>query len=418
MYHADVAQFEVAWLDMMLASGMLTDELQYQNPNGFQLRLSFADVPLDARILPEGTASNLTDVAYSDLQLVRTYGVQANGALASYAPAAPGALRGEVYALQGYAEVLLADLFCSGVPLSTLEFEGEYQYRAGSTTTQVYQHALTLFDSALTLAPDSIRIATLARVGKARTFLDLGQLDSAARVADAVADTSHYQFPANFLEGQNSGSTLVSVRSRLAAYATVSDREGITGLPYLSSGDPRTATRPFQGGTEKGFFPVKYNEPGSTALVVVASGVEARLIQAEVALHDGDITAWLTTLNMLRTDGTFTTAPDSIDATKTDTIWNAGTGGVAGLKPLVDPGTPTARVDLLFAERAAWLFLTGTRQGDLRRLIRQYGRRQNQVYPTGNYPSSTILYGSDVTAPIPVAERQNPLFTGCLSRGA
>src|SRR5581483_874628 len=105
----------------------------------------------------------------------------------------------------------------------------------------------------------------------------------------------------------------------------------------------------------------------------MASGVEARLIEAEAALAAGDA-SWLTILNRLRTDGTFTTAPHPGDPTVTDTTWGPGVGavlfpnGLPGLRPLTDPGTPAARVDLLFAERAAWLFLTGHRLGDMRRL--------------------------------------------------
>jgi hypothetical protein len=163
--------------------------------------------------------------------------------------------------------------------------------------------------------------------------------------------------------------------------------------------------------------PAKYDLVGDSP-VIVASSVEARLIQAEAALQTGSA-SWLTTLNSLRTDGTYDTMPDPSDPSKTDTLWHAGTGGVTGLAPLADPGTPNARVDLLFRERALWLFLTGERQGDLRRLIRQYGRQQQAVYPTGSYNGAFGTYGTDVTAPIPSAEQiSNPLFTGCLSRGA
>ena len=41
-------------------------------------------------------------------------------------PAVVRAYRGELYALEGYAEVLLADLFCSGVPLNTFAVEGHH----------------------------------------------------------------------------------------------------------------------------------------------------------------------------------------------------------------------------------------------------------------------------------------------------
>ena len=119
-----------------------------------------------------------------------------------------------------------------------------------------------------------------------------------------------------------------------------------------------------------------------------------------------------------RTDGTFTTQPNAEDPAQTDTLWNPGTAGVAGLAPLEDPGSPDARLDLLFRERAAWLFLTGHRQGDLRRLVRHYGRSAESTYPTGFYWQGG-RYGPHVELPIPPSERTyNPRFTGCLSRGA
>jgi hypothetical protein len=149
--------------------------------------------------------------------------------------------------------------------------------------------------------------------------------------------------------------------------------------------------------------------------LVLASGVEARLIQAEAALQAND-GSWLTMLNTLRTDGTFDTQPNADNPGQTDTLWHAGTGGVPGLAPLSDPQTANDDVDLLFRERAFWLFVTGHRQGDLRRLIRQYHRRQESVYPTGFYQGGLSAYGTDVTAPIPPQERLNPLFTGCLNR--
>ena len=50
--------------------------------------------------------------------------------------------RGTLYAFEGYAELWLADFFCSGVPLSTLDYGQDFTYRAGSTTAQLYQAAI------------------------------------------------------------------------------------------------------------------------------------------------------------------------------------------------------------------------------------------------------------------------------------
>jgi hypothetical protein len=124
----------------------------------------------------------------------------------------------------------------------------------------------------------------------------------------------------------------------------------------------------------------------------LATGVEARLIEAEAQLAAGG--AWLATLNALR-------------------------GTVSGLAPLADPGTPAARADLLFRERAFWLFGTGHRLGDLRRLVRQYGRPADSVFPSGPWVKGGE-YGNDVSFPIPQSEENNPQFkrAGCVTTRA
>jgi len=91
--------------------------------------------------------------------------------------------------------------------------------------------------------------------------------------------------------------------------------------------------------------------------------------------------------------------------------------------------SPAMQVDVMFRERALWLFGTGRRLGDMRRLVRQYGRDQATVFPVGPYPltgnpnlfgSSALpaTYGSDVNFPIRSVESANPNFHGCLNRNA
>jgi hypothetical protein len=130
-------------------------------------------------------------------------------------------------------------------------------------------------------------------------------------------------------------------------------------------------------------------------------------------------------VNEVRTDGTYEIGVD--EAGDPDTFWHAGIGGVDGLRPLDDPGlsplppgkTATdVRVDLLFRERGFWFFLTGTRQGDLRRLVREYGRSQETVYPAGIYPSGSGRYGPDVNFVIDQDEKYNPHYLRCTGRGA
>jgi hypothetical protein len=142
--------------------------------------------------------------------------------------------------------------------------------------------------------------------------------------------------------------------------------------------------------------------PTRESAVTIISGVEARLIEAEAALNKGQSAAFLPILNGLRT------------ATGT------GSGGVAGLVPLADAGTGAARVNQLFRERAFWLFGRGHRVGDLRRLIRDYNRPANTVFPSGAWQKGGN-YGSDVSMPTPQDELNNPNVAGgavCLNREA
>jgi hypothetical protein len=84
--------------------------------------------------------------------------------------------------------------------------------------------------------------------------------------------------------------------------------------------------------------------------------------------------------------------------------------------PIADQGSVDGNVDLLFQERGFWLFTTGQRLGDLRRLIRQYGRDPESVFPTGVSPLGP--FGPDVNVPVSRTETNNPEFTGCLDRDA
>jgi hypothetical protein len=415
MRNAAVYQFELAIPQFIVDVGLLTDELEDQRmgvSSGTRLPITTVVDPLDERILieqPKGmtTLGNDPAPSYGALQSVREYANQAIGALAAYDTVAADiasarVLRSELYAIEGYAEVMLADLFCSGVPLSTLDFTRDYTFHPSSTTEQVYRDAIAKFDTALQLAVGNDSIMNLARVGRGRAWLDLGQYDSAAAAVQNVPVDFHYTTFGNWCGG------MVCDNNILVSKASVSDSEGIMGLPFRSSGDPRSATvtYTFQYGETSfiRFAPKKYQAGLTghyTSPIVVADGIEAQLIVAEAQLQPASSPSgpWLQTLNTLRES--------------------------AGLSDTTDPGTTEGRIRLLFSERAEWLFVTGHRQGDLRRLIRNYGpsvpifQDESRVYPIGAYAApGSGLYGSDVTAPIPPTEYYNSLYHGCLNRDA
>lgn len=403
MRNAAVYDLEFALPSYLTDAGLLTDELESNQTGATAGALLQSSLPaggsIDERILPELTSGDgPADHDYGNLQGVRGDIGQALGALAAYDTAVQTPmLRGELYALNGYVELLLADFFCSGVPLSTLDYQKDYTYHASSTTAQVYQEVVAQEDSALALASASDTIQNLARVLKGRALLALDSVAVAAQVVAAVPDGFAYHLA---IQWNPYGDNL----NLLNQVATVSDREGSTGLPFLSSDDPRTAVVSMGTVDQYGnplhvtlAFPARFS-PGGYSQFTVADGIEARLIQAEAALRAGDVTGYLTQLNDARQ-----LAAPSLSALTADSV----------------PSTDTGRVTLLFRERAYDLFLTGHRQGDLRRLIRQYGRPQEQVYPTGLYLApGARTYGADVTAPIPAAEYANHLFHGCLDRHA
>jgi hypothetical protein len=207
----------------------------------------------------------------------------------------------------------------------------------------------------------------------------------------------------------------------------VSDHEGSTGLNFVSAQDPRlvfdttlTTTCDSQPGsiTEPVHYPVKFAGTPNSGLVPLATGAEARLIEAEAALASGSIDVWTANLNTLRA-----AAPST---------YLQLTSGVPALTPdSTTTASATERADVMFRERAFWLFGTGTRLGDLRRLIRQYGRDQSIVFPVGPYapthqsqlPTPIPNYGTDVTLTLPTAAGlayrgqaiTNPNYKGCIA---
>ena len=134
--------------------------------------------------------------------------------------------------------------------------------------------------------------------------------------------------------------------------------------------------------------------------MVLADGIEARLIEAEARLQgatQADRDAMFASLNVLRATGLAT--------------------AIAALP--TSPATQDAAVDMLFKERAFWMWLTGHRLGDMRRLVRQYKRDQANVFPVGAMPLRRgESFGTDVNFVVPFAERNNPKFNGCIDRNA
>jgi hypothetical protein len=301
---------------------------------------------------------------------------------------------GQLFAINAYTEVFFGEGFCAGVPLSRLDSDFRPLYGPPLTGAQLYQQAVADFDSALLYAANSARISQLAQVGKGRALLNLGRFSEAAEAVAGVPTS--YVYHATFVMGtlENGHSDNTGFQNRV----TVPEQEGGNGLDWRTANDPRVmllnrspAVMGFDRVTEVWVF-VPYR--ASNAPIPLASGLEARLIEAEAALQVGDPVTWLNIHNALR-----------------------ATAITPALPALTDPGTAALRVDLHFRERAFWLFLTGHRHGDLRRLVRQYGRDAETVFPTGAWRDG-LTYGTATNIAPPASQSNNPNYSGCLNRDA
>lgn len=364
---------------MNIATGLLGDEM---------MSARGGTEHIDSRAVNEAV---FPATVWSTLGQANTQIIRAIKAVKEFAP--DGATKtsqiAQLYMLQGFTYVIAGEAFCNGIPIGNADdLNPKTEILSNS---QLFDKAIAYFDTALTTAAATdTKIRNAALVGKARSLVDQKRYADGAALLAPV--TTEYVYNVEF-----STTTIVNdVYDWMFATPNFgpSDKEGGNGLDYVTSGDKRikvdaTTTRPGQDGTR--IWLTQMFLRGDSP-VPLATGIEARLIEAEALLANNDVTGWLGKLNAARAT-------------------------LAGLAPLTDPGSTAARVDLLFRERAFWMYFTSHRLGDLRRLVRQYGRAANTVWPTGNYFKGGV-YGADMNLPPSQAERNNKDYPGCANRDA
>ncbi len=376
---------------LILTGGLLADEFLHSTTPPSQQEI---DQRTTALINP-----TLSDV-YRNLHKARAGAERAAQALQDFAltpDETPDVA--EMLAIAGFTYVYFGENFCSGVPFSRTSGDSLI-FGTPRTTAEMFDTALARFDAALAhpgLSGDDGTITSLAMVGRGRALIGLGQFAEAAAAVTVVPD--------EFVYGTEHADSPERLQNAIWSYTatglwSVANREGGVGLSYRAP-DARVAVDSVlneeTGEVETGldlitpqFSLLKY---GSDSPVPVADGIEARLIEAEAQLRGGDFGGMTGTLNDLR--------------------------DLQGLDPLGVPATEAEAVDLLFSERGFWLYATGHRLGDMRRLVRPapdgYGRPVDAVFPNGPYHKGGS-YGSDVNLPVPIEEENNPNFSGCLDR--
>ncbi len=374
---------------LILVGGLLADEFEHSTTPPSQQEI---DQRTTALINP-----GLSDV-YRNLHKARAGAEHAAEALQKFVLQPENTTDiAEMLSIAGYTYLYFGEDFCSGVPFGQVRGDS-LTFGTPKTTTEIFDAALAKFDSALAhpgLGVDDGSITNLALLGRARALLDLGQFAEAGAAAAGVP--TEFQYVTEHAESP------VRLQNAIFTYGqaglwSLSDLEGGVGLPYRSANDPRV---PYTDTEDTGLDLItpqfnldKY--PDATSPVPVADGIEARLIEAEAQLQANDLSGMRTTLNDLRQNAITPALPN-----------------------LPSPGNRDEAIDQLFSERAFWLFATGHRLGDMRRLVRPvptgYGRPVDSVFPTGAYHKGGS-YGSDVNLPIPIEEQNNPNSQGCLDR--
>jgi hypothetical protein len=381
---------------LFLLGGLFADE--YNNGDSF----------IDRQVVDQRSVTitdSFLETANRALHRARLSAVQAIQLEKQYNPTAPPANVAEMYFVEAYVENMMAEHYCNGLIFSTV-VDGAEKYGSPITTQAAFELALAHADSGLALitgtTANDVKIKNVLQVTKGRILMNLNRYaDAAAAVAGVPTSLQYQEFHTATIQNQ-----IWAFNNNSRRYS-VSTKEGTNGLDFATANDPRLpvcaggdpvcktigVTRDDRDDLTKPIY-VQRLWTANTSPVTIVSGVEARMIEAEAQLKAGQPAAAIATLNAARAT-------------------------VPGLTPLTDPGTDAARVDLVFRERAFWLFSTGHRTGDLRRLVRQYGRSANTVFPTGAWHKGGT-YGGDVNVPIPQAEQNNPNLpssaTTCIDR--
>jgi hypothetical protein len=380
-------------------SALIADE--FINTETFPTRIE-----IDQRAMTI-TNTSLNGTFY-DLNRARASAERAANAYKEFAKTATDSVGyPEVLALNGLAYILAAENYCGAVPTSTQAADGALNFGPPLSTTQLLDSAISKFNQALAMGtPLTATFKALAQVGKGRALLDKGDPAAAAAAVAGVSTTFQYNYTHSETSGRQNNGTW-SLTQSVGRFGVANSEAGV-GLPFQSEGniktagfDPRIAdslarrgtnTKGFDGATDQ-WVQAKY--PLRASPVTIADGVEARLIEAEAALKAGDAAGALAILNTLRS---------------TSALLSLRGYAAGSLAPLSLQTTAAAQLDQLFKERAYWLFLTSHRLGDLRRLVRQYGRPVTSVFPNGPYFKGGT-YGTDVNAPVPQSEQNNPSYT-------
>jgi starch-binding outer membrane protein, SusD/RagB family len=268
----------------------------------------------------------------------------------------------------GYSLVLLGEGMCS----AAIDVGPEL------TPAQVLAEAESRFTRAIDAATASgdDETLTLARLGRARARLDVGNKTEAG--ADASQVPAGFVVNATYSNAKPSRQNVVYnfLAQLLAATVDVPFRD----VTFEGVADPRVSVVDAgiagADAVTEIFLPTKYS--GFDSPIPVGRWEEAQLILAEADLAAGDAGSAVDIINTLHA--------------------NAGLPAYGG-------GTPEEVMAQLIDERRRELFLEGQRLGDIIRYGLPLFPAPGTPFPTGGSVSGS--YGTQVCFPLPTVERSN-----------
>jgi hypothetical protein len=370
-----IGDFECAFFRYIAAAGLLGDELvnafaNTQNDN-YDRRTHQLTGPYGG-----GCGGHQQPGVYTSLAVARTSADTILARLEQWTDAEMPSnvnrtqLIGQAAAYAGYSLVLLGEGFCSAAINVGPEL----------TPTQLFAEARSRFDKAITAATTASDATTLnlARVGRARTLLNLGDHANAAADAGLV--------PAGFVVN-----AVASVTGTARQQNTVFAHTGQAGSSNFSSVDPTFDSLTFAGVPDPRVRVINTGQLGSDNATIlrqqtkyanlgapapIARTTEAWLIVAEASIAAGDLDSAVTIINELHT--------------------------AAEIPPYDATGAGSAEVMAqVHEERERELFLESHRLGDMHRLNLPLVPAIDTPYPRGG------TYSDQRCFPLPAVERNN-----------
>lgn len=379
MVASAIADFDCAYAQYVLASGLTTDELL----NGQLQSVAFDN---DRRTMsPTNTGNNTgfvcesnaqTVAFYLPIQIARQDGDTAAKLLKGWTDAqVPGRqdLLAQAEAYAGYADLIMGEGMC------TTAIDGGPAISADSALGVADAHFTDAIANA-TAAADQATLG-LALLGRARERLDRGKPVLAK--ADALGvPASGFEVDATY--------SAISLRTENRVWSQMW-RDGFAGVegpfqhatdpalpPGTGSPDPRVQTDSL-GSTGANGVPIiaalKYSTVGTP--IPIAKSAEAQLIVAEADVDAGDFAGANTILNGFET--------------------------AAGLTPFPAFADSATAISAVIAVRSRELFLEGHRLSDFIRHNLPLNPAAGTPYPYG----AGGFYGSQLCYPLPAIETLN-----------